>query len=552
MLLLLNSLFSYLIVKFADYFGLQKPCLWCSRLDHILEPGKYSNSYRDLVCEAHASEISKLGYCLNHRKLAESRDMCEDCSSSSQPDSPELSKRFAFFPWMNKIGLIQSGDEKVSENGEGNFSCSCCGVLLESKFYSPCILIKPSWGDSDYTQKQNLIEEPGVVAQIDEGDYSDRSGSDFAINLCEGAQSIEENRGIQMVSDDVVDDGSGRKAEETEETCSVCDFACKELVADEDGNLNMVIEKKREPVKEENLNVSTVHVNCSTDRCLEILPQHLEFYIDHQDCRLIPVELIGSAAVEEQGQPRYNVEDQGNCDNQDVILDFDMHVEEQAEPVVENWHNLGETVALLSKDEVELLESLVLVESDSISVLHTEEKDLVREEYEQVAITEATQTPSKDDDHEEQSAAAAAAKAGEMYSDAHYGSPICFISFDFYLYAIFGVSINSSNDFLLHAAPEEAIQMRGDEFKVEISIGTEIPDQEPLDEAQTQEFLPSYEHRQEDPSTSAVLQQVDDDNGKLLVYCLTNFRNWTLMFWHMLIWYSYVRFWANRRRNVRI
>ncbi|XP_059447265.1 myosin-binding protein 2 isoform X2 [Corylus avellana] len=481
-LLLLNSLFSYLIVKFADYFGLQKPCLWCSRLDHILEPGKYSNSYRDLVCEAHASEISKLGYCLNHRKLAESRDMCEDCSSSSQPDSPELSKRFAFFPWMNKIGLIQNGDEKVSENGERNFSCSCCGVLLDSKFYSPCILIKPSWGDSDYTQKQNLTEEPGVDAQIDEGDYSDRSGSDFAINLCEDAQSIEESRGIQMVSDDVVDDGSGRKAEETEETCSVCDSGCKELVADEDGNLNMVMEKKREPVKVENLNVSTVHVNCSTDRCPEILPQHLEFYIDHQDCRLIPVELIGSAAVEEQGQPRYNVEDQGNCNNQDVILDFDMHVEEQAEPVVENWHNLGETVALLSKDEVELLESLVLVESDSISVLHTEEKDLVREEYEQVATTEATQTPSKDDDHEDQSAAAAAATARKMYSDAH-------------------------------RAPEEAIQMRGDEFKVEISIGTEIPDQEPLDEAQTQEFLPLYEHRQEDPSTSAVLQQVDDDNG---------------------------------------
>lgn len=431
-LLLLNSLFSYLIIKFADYFGLKKPCLWCSRLDHILEPGKYSNSYRDLVCEAHASEISKLGYCLNHRKLAESRDMCEDCSSSSQPDSPELSKRFAFFPWMNKIGLIQSGDDKVSENGEGNLSCSCCGVLLESKFYPPCILIKPSWGDSDYSQKQNLIAaEEGVDAQIDEGDYSDRSRSDFAINLSEDAQSIGENRGIQIVYHDVVDGGSGRKEVETEETCSVCDFGCKELVADEHDNLDVVIEKKQEPVKEENFNVSlvdetTVHVTCSTDTSLQILPQHLEFYIDRQDCRLIPVELIGSAAVEDQGQPRYNVEDEGNCDNQDVILDFDMHVEAQAEPVVESWHSLGERMALLSKDEVAVLESLLLVESESISILPTEEEDLVREEYEQVAITEATQTPSKYDDHEDQ---ATAATGREMCSDVHLGSPICFISF---------------------------------------------------------------------------------------------------------------------------
>lgn len=50
---------------------------------------------------------------------------------------------------------------------------------------------------------------------------------------------------------------------------------------------------------------------------------------------------------------------------------------------------------------------------------------------------------------------------------------------------------------------------------MEISIGTEIPDQEPLDEAQTLEALPSYEHRQEDPSTSSVILHVDDDNGKL-------------------------------------
>jgi hypothetical protein len=68
--------------------------------------------------------------------------------------------------------------------------------------------------------------------------------------------------------------------------------------------------------------------------------------------------------------------------------------------------------------------------------------------------------------------------------------------------------------------------MQGNELDAEISIGTEIPDQEPLDEAQTQEFLPSYEHRQEDPSTSSVILHVDDDNGKALDFYLTNFRNW--------------------------
>lgn len=491
--LLLNSLFSYLIIKFADYFGLKRPCLWCSRIDHILEPGKKKNSYIDLVCEAHASEISKLGYCLNHRKLAESQEMCEDCSSSSQPDCPEFSKRFAFFPWMNKIGLVQSGDESISENGEGNLMCSCCSVSLDSKFYPPCILIKPSWGDFDYTQKENLIDEAGVVAQTDEGDQSDQSRSDFVTNLCEDEQSIGENRGIQIVSDVVMDVGSGRREEEAEEKCSVCDLGCKELIVDEDDKLDMVIEKEREPIKEEksmddqSCDQTMVHVDFSKKAFKEIRPQHLEFYIDQEDCRLIPVELGGAATTEDQGQPRYKLEDQGNCENQDVILDFDMHIEAQAEPVVENWHSSGETVALLSAHEskeepkVSMLESMVLVETENTFILHKEEEDFVMEDFEQVVINQATQTPSNDHDHDHEDQSNAAT-AREMDSD-------------------------------IHQASEEAIQMQGNELDAEISIGTEIPDQEPLDEAQTQEFLPSYEHRQEDPSTSSVILHVDDDNG---------------------------------------
>ncbi|CAI9768110.1 unnamed protein product [Fraxinus pennsylvanica] len=83
LLLLLNSLFSHLIIKFAKYFGLTPPCLWCSRVDHIIEPAKYNKSFhRDLLCEVHAKEVSKLGYCSNHQKLVDSQYMCEDCLSS--------------------------------------------------------------------------------------------------------------------------------------------------------------------------------------------------------------------------------------------------------------------------------------------------------------------------------------------------------------------------------------------------------------------------------------------------------------------------------------
>ncbi|CAI9775125.1 unnamed protein product [Fraxinus pennsylvanica] len=83
LLLLLNSLFSYLIIRFAEYFGLNPPCLWCSRVDHIFEPAKSNKNFpRDLLCEVHAKEISKLGYCSNHQKLVDSQYMCENCLSS--------------------------------------------------------------------------------------------------------------------------------------------------------------------------------------------------------------------------------------------------------------------------------------------------------------------------------------------------------------------------------------------------------------------------------------------------------------------------------------
>lgn len=65
-LLLLNSLFGYLIAKFAGHFGLQKPCIWCSRVDHFWgnKPNDNKYSYADLFCENHALEIS------NHARFA--------------------------------------------------------------------------------------------------------------------------------------------------------------------------------------------------------------------------------------------------------------------------------------------------------------------------------------------------------------------------------------------------------------------------------------------------------------------------------------------------
>ncbi|PNT15863.1 hypothetical protein POPTR_010G109900v4 [Populus trichocarpa] len=491
-LLLLNSLFSYLIIKFADYFGLKRPCLWCSRLDHFFEPANFQNSYRSLVCDDHAKEISKLGYCSSHRKLAESQDMCEGCSSSSS-HGESLSK-FAFFPWMTQLGVLQDlGGDKVSENGEEDLKCSCCGVCLDTKLYcDDYYLIKPSyWGDSDFTQKGNLVLEHQVDNTVDVDDHSDRERSDFVSDFCEGEQGIGENRGIEI--------GNGEEEVKQNFSCSVSNFYCKEVVADDGEKEEMVMKKEEEPVKKDDLNVqmdnppgdqpAMVQAGSSKDTATEIQPQHLEFYIDQDDCHLIPVELIGFNSTEKQIPKRHEKGVEENSGNEDFVLEFDKQVGTQYELVVEDRSNLEEEVPLLSVDDneeepsVAVVESREILEKESSSSRHSD-LDLVEEECEHVATAQPTHTPSNDGNHAQESALIAGEDVDSDYNQVS----------------------------------EEVLQMQSDEIEADVSIGTEIPDQEQIDDVHyVEEVSPSYSCMQEDPSTSDADYHAYEDHDELFI-----------------------------------
>ncbi|XP_021296617.1 myosin-binding protein 3-like [Herrania umbratica] len=184
-LLLLNSLFTYLITKFANYFGLKPPCPWCTRVDHVLEPGNDANSYRDLVCGKHATEISKLSYCLRHGKLAESHLMCEECLAARPTPSDNKSigmTRIAFISWV-------STDHKL-DNGEIVLSCSCCKGSFGSKLHLPYFLLKPTWGALDYAQKGSLIIEAIEADDSESDQYKEPSKPDSPENH-EGEDMIE-------------------------------------------------------------------------------------------------------------------------------------------------------------------------------------------------------------------------------------------------------------------------------------------------------------------------------------------------------------------------
>uniref|UniRef100_A0A0D9Z4Y4 GTD-binding domain-containing protein n=1 Tax=Oryza glumipatula TaxID=40148 RepID=A0A0D9Z4Y4_9ORYZ len=111
-LLLINGLFSYAIARFAAYFGLRPSCLLCSRVDRLFEKATEEEDgarwLRSVLCGAHAAEISGLGYCLHHGRLADAGDMCEACLSSSKEES-----------------IKDAGEESAT-------LCSCCYAVVKT------------------------------------------------------------------------------------------------------------------------------------------------------------------------------------------------------------------------------------------------------------------------------------------------------------------------------------------------------------------------------------------------------------------------------------
>ncbi|KAF7831102.1 myosin-binding protein 3 isoform X1 [Senna tora] len=197
LLLLLNSLFSYAITKFAMWVGLKPPCPYCSTLHHVLEPEpepEQSKSFRtDFVCEAHAAQISKMGFCSNHGRMAESHRMCEDCFPSlpnhSEKEKASIKAGVALFSWLNH--------EKTGETER----CSCCNKSFKLNLNSPYLLLESSWGDGDYKSKEDL-----VVESLDDDDEGDKECEHQILSDIESfiLREVAEDRSEDAEKDDLL------------------------------------------------------------------------------------------------------------------------------------------------------------------------------------------------------------------------------------------------------------------------------------------------------------------------------------------------------------
>ncbi|XP_056175860.1 myosin-binding protein 3 isoform X2 [Syzygium oleosum] len=396
-MLLLNSLFGYLISKFADFFGLKPPCPLCCRIGRVLEHGKKADySFVDEVCETHAAEISKLSYCINHHKLAESQGMCNNCFASGPvPDTSNGTTRTAFVSIMT---------EDTCQNGDDILRCSCCKENLTGKWHPSCLLWKPSWSASDVIQKGGLL----IDEMVDENagtKCEQLKKPDGLQNQRESLREIEDHNdeaeGVseehQVLSD--VDSFSFREASEEDYSKSLSSILWNEK---EDTNEDIkdatseVVEKysysvsNRSPTSK---GKSTISCHNEDDLLNAIDLQHK----DYDACdwhRVIPLDLIDYSTNENTKFHALVEEHLRKCDHHHEAAFTSNLVFETEIGLLGESFIVDENIKKSAYAEMKEL-GIYMVDVESASILPSEEGKL---EHEDASVAPAAQKLEADND----------------------------------------------------------------------------------------------------------------------------------------------------------
>ncbi|CAA7022416.1 unnamed protein product [Microthlaspi erraticum] len=253
--ILLHSLFSYFILRFADYFGLKRPCLFCSRLDRFFDASGKSPSHRDLLCDDHALEISI-------KPLKKSKGFGESRYEKTLASScfPPIETDFGILGYSRNL----IGDDDVQIHNGKFFTGRSRPIFVCEEEENVHL------NDSQEEETEEKLENPhrntviGIVPQSP------------------GKSSSSEEVSSDSDSDDEIDQ---------EFSCYVSSFDCnREVTIEKEVDLAMEAESAPSPPP----------------------PKNLEFYIDDEDCHLIPVEFY---------KPSEEVREISDI-NGDFILDF--------------------------------------------------------------------------------------------------------------------------------------------------------------------------------------------------------------------------------------
>lgn len=434
--------------------------------------------HRDLLCEVHCKEVSRLSYCSSHRKLVESQDMCEDCLCS-RPGFQGSSKDFAVFPWMKGFGVLENGGETVGENGGVSLNCSCCGVCLDDGRYSSYVLLKTSsWDVLERAHKENLItfEDDDDDDRVEEAEKIPDSAADEPVEVGGNSEVNDNDAKEEGCFSANVDEPKPLKAGEYE----------LDLVFE--------VEREKESVEEEKpilmMKDKSVQVCVEEDVQPEIPPQHLEFFLDFSGHTLVPIELIDSTNDEHRVKENDGIEIEGDDDeenkDQDFVIESEVVAEEREALVFESGSRVEKVDAFLDVDINEeptysMLDAMEMEEDENSLVFHAKDSHSMTtmEHFEAFPLA---RWPSLE-----------ASEAQEMD----------------------GALVEEHSDDRADDVACEEVAQANNENEADVSIGTEIPDLDITDEIQIEDSVHMYECTREDPPTSSAnLYAVDDhDHG---------------------------------------
>jgi hypothetical protein len=230
-LLLINGLLAYVIARFADYFGLAPPCLLCSRVDRLFqadggeaEAAGGARRLRDVLCGTHAAEISALGYCLSHRRLAEAYGMCEGCLSSWKISSDAGEKDAAMACSCCQAAVVRTSLRELQDTREDRVEEKITEEEEEEEDHGYSLLAQEEFEDEE--EEQEEVECPQQQDEVQGQEQQDEKVAAVEDGSLEGmAQgdeiAHEDDRLVPVVALDqmTIADESGldREVEEAEE-----------------------------------------------------------------------------------------------------------------------------------------------------------------------------------------------------------------------------------------------------------------------------------------------------------------------------------------------
>ncbi|CAN4100457.1 unnamed protein product [Withania somnifera] len=149
--LFVDGFLAFFANEFAKFFELSIPCLFCTRIDHVLVNRNSNFYYNESICEVHKKEISSLAYCHAHKKLSQIKIMCEGCLLSYAAERDADCNRYKSLAGVlqKDIDCFAGDDVRFSmKTGKKELDgailiergivarCSCCGepLKMRSKF----------------------------------------------------------------------------------------------------------------------------------------------------------------------------------------------------------------------------------------------------------------------------------------------------------------------------------------------------------------------------------------------------------------------------------